>query len=152
MPRRRRARPGERDIAALLEILEQRLATPHRIGRRQNDCIAFMLAAVKAQTGHNPIGRASWSSWRGALRVLRRLAGPGVDRRAAIERLLDRHFRRIAPAEAMRGDIAGVSDPLLGIHPAIVEGETLAMPGDDGLKRLPRRAMVAAWSAVDRPE
>jgi hypothetical protein len=50
----------------------------------------------------------------------------------------------------MRGDIAGVPDADLGIHPMIVEGDMLVGPGDKGLRRLPRRAMTIAWSTTCR--
>jgi hypothetical protein len=51
---------------------------------------------------------------------------------------------------AQRGDIAAVPDPVLGISLMVLEGATLAGPGARGIKRLPRSAMIAAWS-IDLP-
>jgi len=130
----------DRDVMALLAFIESRQVVPHAWGRKANDCVAFVLAAVRAQTGENRGRRLVWSSRGGALRVLKRLGGLGA--------ALDAHFVRIPPAQAMRGDIAGVADPVFGIHPMVVEGEMLVGPGDRGNRRLPRRAMIAAWSAT----
>lgn len=141
MGRKKAAGPLTRDVEALLALIEERQATPHKWGREANDCASFVLAAIEAQTGRNAGGRITWSGRKGGLRVIKRLGG--------MERAFDRYFVRIPPAQAMRGDIAGVADPTFGIHPMIVEGETLVGPGENGLRRLPRRAMIMAWSAVE---
>lgn len=153
-----------RDIGALLALVDARVASPHSWGRGRNDCIAFAAAAVEAQTGIDPIGRHKWSTQRGAVRTLKAAAAAAKGRKVAlsrcIEALLDARFERIAPARAMRGDIAGVpadiagSDPKLGLHPMIVEGETLCSPGPRGLQRLPRTAMTVAWDVMSlgRPD
>jgi hypothetical protein len=132
-----------RDIPALLAFIESRTATPFAWGRRANDCVSFAACAVKAQTGHHRLdqgGRLRWSTPSGAARIARRYGG--------VVNMIDARFRRIAPAAAMRGDIAGVADPLFGVALMIVEGDMLAGPGPNGVRRLPRAAMVAAWSAV----
>jgi len=134
------AAPLRRDLTALLAFIESRLQTPHAWGREANDCCSFPIQAVEAMTGRNPCRRLTWATRRGALRVINRAGG--------LEKAIDRYFVRIAPAQAMRGDIAGVVDEKFGIHPMIVEGEMLVGPGDKGLRRLPRRAMTVAWSAT----
>jgi hypothetical protein len=131
-----------RNLEALLAFIAGRAATPHSWGREGNDCVSFAAGAVEAQTGKNPLGRLRWRSPRGALRVVTRLGGMAA--------ALDARFDRVAPGAAMRGDIAGVADPVFGIHPMIVEGDTLVAPGDRGLVRLPRAAMIAAWSVGAR--
>lgn len=128
-----------RDFEALIEFINSRQPLPHAWGRHANDCCSFPIQAVEAMTGRNPVGRLTWTSRRGAMRVIGRLGG--------LEKAIDRYFARIAPSMAMRGDIAGVPHPQFGIHPMIVDGATLVGPGERGLMRLPRRAMVVAWSA-----
>lgn len=129
-----------RDIAALLSFIESRHATPHEWGRRKNDCVSFVLDAVEAQTGHGRATKLTWHDEKSGLRVIKREGG--------LEKAFDRYFQRVAPALAQRGDIAGVADPDLGIHPMIVEGDTLVGPADGGNQRVPRGKMVMAWSAV----
>jgi hypothetical protein len=113
---------------------------PHAWGRNANDCVGYSLDAVEAQTGIRVAPELNWTSRASALRVIR-IYG-------TLEGAYDAHFERIAPAFAKRGDIAGVEDADFGIHPMIVEGETLVGPGERGNRRLPRRMMVAAWSAT----
>jgi hypothetical protein len=125
-----------RDIPALLEFINSRQTMPYWWG--ENDCATFVGGAVNAATGKDPLKGLRWSSQAGAMRVLKREGG--------MEAALDKRFKRVAPSMAKRGDIAGVPDPVLGIHPMIVEGEKLVAPGDGGNKRIPRRAMVVAWS------
>jgi hypothetical protein len=131
-----------RDLEALLRLIEARQAVPFAWGR-PGDCVSFAAAAIHAQFGRDPIGRHRWTTRRGALRVARRLGG--------IAAACDAQLTPIAPAMAMRGDIAGVEDELLGIRLMVVEGETLVGPGEHGLVRMQRAAMVRAWSAEPPP-
>lgn len=135
-----------RDIEALVEAIEQRLDRPHAWGLTGNDPLAFVAAAVRAQTGRKPFGRTRWTSRPGLMRLLERARGPDRPADCAMQAMLDRHFARVSPAMAMRGDIAGVADDDYGIAPMIVEGPTLVGPGPAGQRRLPRRAMLIAWS------
>lgn len=132
-----------RDLAALHAFIDGRQVLPHAWGRDANDCVGFVLAAVEAMTGIRVAPTAKWTDRDGALRKIARYG--------SIEKRLDRHFKRIPPALAMRGDIAGVADAEFGIHPMIVEGTTLVGPGERGNRRLPRAAMMVAWSAT-RPK
>lgn len=130
----------ERDIEALITFIDSRQGIPYEWGRKANDCVGFVLDAVKAQNGRGRASELKWSSQTSALRVITRLGG--------LESAFDRYFQRIPPSRAMRGDIAGVPDETFGIHPMIIEGETLVGPGERGNRRLPRRAMTTAWSAT----
>lgn len=142
-----------RNVDALQRFLERRAFMPHAWGRRKNDCIAFIAGAVAAQTRHSPVGKLTWSGKAGALRVLKREGG--------MQKAIDRRFERIAPALAMRGDIAGVPSDLLtdipaderaliALHPFIVEGAMLVAPGPHGLFRVPRALATVAWNIEAR--
>jgi hypothetical protein len=130
----------KRDIKALLAFIDSHHAVPYAWGRTRNDCVGFVLGAVKAQTGHSRATRVRWSSQKAGLKAIAEFG--------SLEAAFDHFFVRIKPAQAMRGDIAGVPDERFGIHPMIVEGETLVAPGDKGNRRCPRKMMICAWSAV----
>lgn len=130
----------DRDIEALLRFLEQRSAMPFKWGRRRNDCVSFAAAAVRAQTGRNPLGKIRWTTPYGAARVLKAKGG--------LAKAVSGKLAHIAPAMASRGDVAGVPDKRFGVRLMIVEGATLAGPGERGIERLPRSAMVMAWDAA----
>lgn len=128
-----------RDLMALHAFIDARQNTPYEWGRKANDCMSFIAGAVKAQTGKDPARGFKWKSYASAMSLLKKLGG--------VEAILDAKFKRIPPSLAKRGDIAGVHDPDLGIHPMIVEGLTLVSPGDKGNRRAKREAMILAWSA-----
>lgn len=128
-----------RDHDALIRFIAERERTPYRAGRRHNDCAAYAGGAVSAQTGRNPLRGLRWSTEAGAARVLKRLGGMNA---AVSARLTP-----VAPASAARGDVAGVADEAFGLRLMIVEGNTLVGPGARGNKRMPRAAMIKAWSA-----
>lgn len=131
----------QRNVMALLSFINERQSRPHEWSRKHgNDCVSFVLAAAKAQTGHDRATSIKWHDEKSGLKAIKKAGG--------LEKAFDRWFRRIPPSQAMRGDIAGVPDERFGIHPMIVEGETLVGPGDKGNKRLPRKAMTAAWSVT----
>jgi hypothetical protein len=128
-----------RDHLALVAYMRERMRTGFAWGGQ--DCVTFAAGAVEAQTGADPLREISsrWSTERGAARVLKTFGGM----EAAVSSVL----RPIAPAMAARGDVAGWLDGKGRLQLAIVEGETLIGPGQAGLTRLPRKAMVKAWSA-----
>lgn len=131
-----------RDIAALIALLEGRASRPFEWGHDKHDCVSFAAAAVEAQTGENPIRRLgyTWSTERGAARLLNRLGGVAAVADLALTRLP-------APAFAHRGDIGLVE--IEGRQSLVViEGELVAGPGLAGLVRGPRSALTLAWSAV----
>jgi hypothetical protein len=132
-----------RDVNALVAYLAERAHRPHEWGRKANDCMSFPAGAVKAQTGKDPTAGLKWKSQATAISLLNKLGG--------VEAVLDARFERVPLAHAMRGDIAAVPDPDLGMHPMIVEGNWLCAPGDKGLKRFPRSAAVVAWD-VTKPK
>jgi hypothetical protein len=126
------------DREALAGFLAGRLAMPFAWGREANDCVGFVLAAIEALSGHDVLPGVTWTTERGAARVIRRLGG--------LERAVDARLRPIAPAAALRGDVAAIADERFGVSLLIVEGSSLVGPGGRGLKRLPRSAMTKAWS------
>jgi hypothetical protein len=142
----------ERDFLALVAFLDARHALPHAWGRGEgNDCVAFALGAVEAQTGIRAAARLEWSDRTSALRIIRKYG--------SLEAAFDAFFDRVPPALAKRGDIAGVpagiidgpctrEATLIGVHPMVVEGPTLCSPGEHGLVRAPRRLATIAWDAM----
>lgn len=132
--------PIERDIEALLRFIEARAIMPHAWGRRGNDCVSFVVSAVQVETGIDRAKGLRWSTEAGALLLIERLGG--------LEAAFDARFRRIEPAQAMRGDVGAIACPLLGLHPMILEGPTLVGPTPRGQRRVKRRMMIAAWSAT----
>nr|WP_058813361.1 hypothetical protein [Sphingopyxis sp. A083] len=108
--------------------------------RGRRDCAHFADAAIVAQTGVSIIGDLRWSSRRAARAI--------IEAEGGFEAAMDRRLRRIPPALAQRGDIAGVPDPLFGVRLMVVEGVTLVGPGAHGLERQPRSAMTIAWDTM----
>lgn len=133
-----------RDHHALAAFLTERVALPYGGFQDFDCCVRFADAAVAAQTGRHPLEALghTWSSKIGAGRLLARLGG--------LEPAVSLLLPTIGFGSAMRGDIALVpSAPagVAGMGLMIVEGDTLAGPHAHGVRRLPRSAMVAAWSA-----
>lgn len=127
-----------RDHAALSAFLVARMRAPLAWGRQGNDCVAFAAGAALAQTGRDLLADApDWTTAPAARRVLARLGG--------LEAVVDARLPRIAPAKAQRGDVALVATET-GPALMIVEGATLVGPGQTGLVRRPRTAMLRAWS------
>jgi hypothetical protein len=129
-----------RDFAALVAAIEARSQRPFG-WRRGRDCVSFAAACIKAMTGRNVLSDIPrWRSRREALAIAEELGG--------LEAALDARLARIPPALAQRGDIAGLPDAIFGVRLMVIEGETLVGPGARGAERLPRSAMVIAWSAT----
>lgn len=131
-----------RDHHAITVYLAERARMP--FDWKSNDCVRFARGAVQAQTGRKLALPARWSTAAGAARALARLGG--------LEKAVDAVLPRIAPALAMRGDIAGVPDETFGIRLMVIEGDLLAGPGENGIRREPRRAMIMAWSAEPKSD
>jgi hypothetical protein len=131
-----------RRLDRLLAFIEARTPVPFAWAQPY-DCVSFAMKAVKVQTGRRLMGRLRWRTLNGAQRAIGKAGG--------IEQALDAQLKRIVPADAQRGDVAGVPDDRFGIRLMIVEGAALVGPGARGLRRLPRSAMVAAWSATEPP-
>jgi hypothetical protein len=126
-----------RDIAAWLAFIASRQDTPFAWG--SNDCCGFASGAVEALTGRNLPAEAGlhWSTPREAARSLSDAGG--------LEAVADRLLTEIHPASAMRGDlgiVAGRRRPVV----VVVEGANLIGPDRNGLGRLPRSALLKAWS------
>lgn len=128
-----------RDYAAWARFMLERQAVPFAWGPEGQDCIRLAANAVEALTGRNWLPDAAWSTELGARRLLKRMGG--------IEAVVSARLNTIAPALALRGDVGAIEDPDLGLMLAVIEGETLALPGERGLCRTYRRDLVRAWSA-----
>ena len=127
-----------RDLEAQAAFIAAREAMPFVWG--STDCVTFAAGAVLALTGTDPlIGIGTWKSERGALLALKRRGGL----LAAVSSVLP----DTPIAATMRGDIGAVMSPL-GPLLMVIEGMTLVGPDIDGIKRLPRSALVQAWSAA----
>lgn len=128
-----------RDHAALVAYLDAAFATPFD-WTLHGCCVGFAAGAVKAQTGVDVLaGVERFKTMRGAANRLRARGGFYE----AVSSRLD----EIPPAMAMRGDIALVVG-MGGLGALmVVEGDMLVGPGETGLIRMPREAMIAAWDA-----
>lgn len=129
-----------RNYERLFQFLEDRAAMPFGWARSRNNCVTFAARAVRAQTGRNPLGDLRWNNLEEGRALLDKLGG--------LEAAVSERLQPIAPAMAQRGDIAGVEDKRFGLRLMVVEGATLVGPGARGARRLPRSAMIAAWSAM----
>jgi hypothetical protein len=128
-----------RDHHALADYLAAAADRPFEWGT--NDCVVFAADAVRAQTGADPLkGLPNWRSKVGAARALKALGG--------LEAAVDGVLTPVAPALARRGDISLVRQADQSLALMVVEGETLAGPGANGVRRAPRSAMMKAWCAA----
>jgi len=129
---------ARRDIAALLALIEARRDWAHA-WTRGRDCVSFALRCVEAQTGVDLLADIpAWRDRREARQVTHDLGG--------LTAALDERLDPIAPALAQRGDVAALAEPTFGIRLMVIEGETMVGPGDRGLERLLRYAMIRSWS------
>lgn len=128
-----------RDFEALERYLNDRAAMPFAWGSTANDCVSFYAGAAQAMAGVNLLHDLSWTTERGAERVIGRLGG--------FEAAISTRMSSCAPAFAQRGDAAGVRDGRFGMLLMLVEGDMLVGPGDGRrLMRAPRSAMIHAWT------
>lgn len=129
-----------RDAAALVAYIELRADWAFGYGRepQMHDCARFAGSGVEAATGVNPLKAfaRTWTSARGAARVLRRAGGMA----AAVSSVMD----EVDPTLAQRGDVAMTAEGAL----MLVEGPTLVGPAAPrGLTRVPRTNAVRTWRA-----
>ncbi len=129
--------------AAFLAYLAQREAWTFGFSRegRVQDCARFCDGGVLAFHGVAPLASfaGQWSTARGAARLIRRAGGLV----AAVSTVMD----PVSVSLARRADVALFIDAKGAEALALVEGPTLVGPADGvGLSRLPRGAMVRAWT------
>ena len=129
-----------RDYEALHAYLASHMRTP--FAWDGHCCVIHAADAVLAQTGVDKLA-AYRGRWRTAIEAVRLLDDLG-----GMEVAVNSVLAAVAPSMAQRGDVAGWLDANGRLQLAIVEGETIVGPGLDGQERLPRSAMVRAWSAV----
>ena len=125
-----------RNYEALLGFIAERSNAPFAWG--SNDCVSFAVGAVHAMTGRR-LRVPQWHTERGATRVLKRLGG--------LEAAADSLLSRIPVARAARGDIGAVRTSR-GVLLVVIVGDTVVGPDLDGLRRLSRNVLTAAWSAT----
>ena len=130
----------QRDYEAFDRFLAERRRMPFAWGRAGNDCVSFAAGAAIAQTGEDPLKGLRWASRAGAFRLLTRLGGLDV--------AISSRLPEVAPAQAHRGDIAGVpSEDMPGdVRLMVIVGELLVGPGAHGADFQSRSAMLRAWS------
>lgn len=129
------------DVKAALAEIEGRIAMSFAWGSDANDCVSATAAVIRAHSGVDPIDGLVWADEAQARAVIASLGG--------FEAAISSRLTPIEPAMAQRFDAAMVllpEGPLL----AIVEGDSLVGPGTARQMRLPRRAMVRAWTVRGR--
>lgn len=129
--------------AAFIAYLAQREAWAFGFGAegRVQDCARFCDGGVLAFHGVAPLASFAhqWTTARGAARVIRRAGGL----EAAVSSVMD----PVSITLARRADVALFIDAHGAEALALVEGPTLVGPAPGvGLARLPRAAMVRAWT------
>lgn len=128
-----------RDFEALDRYLAVRRTMVFAWGSSANDCVSFYAGAAFAMEGVRLLKGLRWSTERGAARVIAGLGG--------LEAAISARMTSIAPSMARRGDAAGVRDERFGLLLMLVEGDTLAGPGNGSrLMRARRSAMTFAWT------
>lgn len=129
-----------RDYDALVAFLDTHARTP--FAWWDFDCVTCAAQGVEAQTGVDPLTPVlprRWRTARGAARALHLVGG--------LAAAVDLALPRVAVGSAMRGDV-GLVERLNGRQSLVlVEGDLVVGPGFDGLVRLPRAAVLVAWSA-----
>lgn len=134
-----------RDYEALGAFIMTRQGVPFDFGRGRNDCVGFAIGAICAMSGRKHgltlIKGLRWQGERSAMRLALRHGG--------LAAAVGTRLQPIAPALALRGDVAGVPDESFpgGVRLMIVEGALLVGPGEHGNVRELRSAMTMAWSA-----
>lgn len=113
---------------------------PFAWGDHANDCISAAAAAVVAQGGEDHLAALRWSTEEEAETAIE--AAGGVE-----TALTAKLGEPIAPAFAQRGDIGAIMAGNRMIL-VVVEGDTLAGPGPERLRRLPRAMLIRAWRAL----
>lgn len=112
---------------------------PFAWGDHANDCISAAAAAIIAQGGPDLVGERRWASEAEAEAL--------IEAEGGVETILDGLLEPVESSFAQRGDVGAV---LAGNRMVlvIVEGDTLAGPAPDRLRRLPRALLVRAWQAL----
>ena len=105
-----------------------------------HDCAIFARNCQVAVTGKDRFGDL-FGGYKTALGAARRIKRAGFD---DIEGLLSAHLPEVPVNFAQRGDVA-VVDAGHGATLAVMLGETVALPGLDGLARYPRALVRRAW-------
>lgn len=127
-----------RDPHALIDFLDSRGDWSFGYGpeAKTHDCARFFSAGIEAVTGIAPLDRfsGSWTTEMGAARVMRRAGG--LD--AAVSAIMT----EVPVTLAQRGDGGLVAGDAL----VLIEGATVVGLSEVGYYRLPRSALLKAWT------
>lgn len=127
-----------RDPEALIAFLDDRQDWTFGYGQgdREHDCVRFVSAGIEAVTGLAPLTliNGTWATETGAARLLKRHGG--------LETAVDAVMTEIPRTLAQRGDCGLTAGNAL----VLVEGATLVGVTERGLYRLPRHALLKAWT------
>lgn len=127
-----------RDHHALAGFLAGRMRQPFAWG--VNDCASLAFDAVAAQTGEDKLADLrGYASARGAAK---RLAANG-----GLRGICDARLAPVGSAMAQRGDIGLVLNQDGEETLVVIDGQLLVGVGLGGAIRLPRAALLCAWSA-----
>lgn len=125
----------------LFELLERNRMVPFKWGT--HDCCTWAAAAVAAVSGQQIALPSTYTTERGALRVVRKLGGLPV----AVTSLLG--FEPLSPSHAQRGDIVllNQSGSFDGHALAVCFGSDAYAPSERGLVaiRMTSPAVFAGW-------
>lgn len=127
-----------RDPHALIDFLDARAdwTFGYGPGLKVHDCARFVSSGVEAVAGVSPLDAldGAWTTEAGAARVIRRHGGLA----AAVSTVMT----EVSITLAQRGDVGLTEGDAL----VLIEGATVVGLNDQGLYRLPRQALVKAWT------
>ena len=127
-----------RDPHALIDYLDGRADWTFGYGPqpKTHDCARVVSAGVEAVTGISPLAAfdGTWTTEAGAVRVIRRHGG--MD--AAVSTVMT----EVPATLAQRGDVGLTEGDAL----VLIEGATVVGLSDEGQYRLPRQALIKAWT------
>lgn len=113
-----------------------------------HDCATYACRAIAAAGGPDLLAKYQpWATQEEALAIVRAAGG--------MEALFDALLTPVHPALAARADLAAVKDEgPFGYSLAVVEGQTLAVPGRNRVRRIPRRLadLTWTWTPVGLPD
>lgn len=116
----------------LPEYIAARLKMPFTWGK--HDCVCFAIGWVEIATGIDYLGKYQpWTTEKKAQSLIKRVGG--------LEKMFDKHLKRIQPGFARDGDVALVEGTAY-----LFSGAQIAGPGKDGLIFKSRMEATCAWS------
>lgn len=117
---------------SLSDYITSKLQTPFAWGT--HDCVCFAIGWVSIATGKDHL--APWRPWTSeiaAKRLIKKVGG--------LERMFDKHLKRIPANTAKDGDVA-----LIGDTAFLFSGAQIVGPSKNGLVFINRMEATCAWS------